>query len=198
MIKIRKLANESTDSYISRASLELYNQGHHIDEITSKLKCTPEAVYNAVMTPNNRMVSEEERRTIIKLIDSGYTPLEVSRVVGRSARCVRERYKTPAKRARGGNEYILTDKELTKLKTLYEDGYTLKYIAETLHITVSAVRWRLKKAGIYIPNKCLSAVLSTKDIRKVNSLHKKGYSIGEIASTIGKHHNIITKYLASK
>ena len=198
MAKIKRLRYETDDEYIRRASQELYANGSHVKEIVEKLKCTEEEVYNAVVAPKHRITTPEERDAIIRMVNGGYTFAEVARILGKSSRCVRNRYKTPAKRAKGGKEYELTDKELTKLKSLFEEGRTLNYIARELNISVKAVRWRLKKAGLYVSYKYRVFEISPKEIKKYKSMFKKGYTPQQICMEFGRPFKVVYKCLQSE
>lgn len=198
MAKIKRKRYETDDEYISRASSELYFNGSHISEIESKLKCTKEEAYNAVVNRQYRIMSPEDRDTIIRLVDNGYSYTEVAKMFGKSPKCIRQRYKTPAKRSRGGKEYILTDKELAKIKKLFNDGMTITYIARELGISTKAATWRLKKSGVYVPERSRIYEISPKEIKKYKTLFKKGLTPQQICMKVGRPYRVVYKCLQSE
>ena len=115
-MKPKKYRNETKEQYIIRVSKELQNEGYHISEIASKLKCNKFEIYNILVPEKYKFTTEEERQKMISLRKQGYSLREISKIVGRSHTCVRSRLLSPITLREDYKEYNINDRTLKKIK----------------------------------------------------------------------------------
>ena len=174
--------------------MELHLAGYHIDEIINKLKCDSILVYNTVVN-NDYITNEQQRNEMINLRNDGHTYSDIGKELKCSAQCVRTRINSSAKINAGTKRYSITDSELKKLKNWYLEGKTFAWISRQLDIPAKAIKWRIKLCGLYKKGYSQSVPLTPKEKRKITSMRKKGYSIGDIAIECGRNYCTISKYL---
>lgn len=197
MIKPRKKYKESMEDFIKRASIEYYSDGYHIAEIAFKLKCDIIDIYSIITNDcKYKITTSEERDLMISMHNQGYSYSEIAKKTGRSRQCVTSRIKCPPK-CYIEHGYNLTDKEIEKMKKWYLEGKTLVWIAKQLKCSSASVKRRLNKTGTYKPNYSYSVPLSNKDKIIIKKMHKNGHTINEIANEIGRHSNLISKFIKS-
>lgn len=191
----KKKFGENNNTYINRASKELYEDGYHISEIAQKLKCEKLYVYNSIVSEDKKIIDKEERQKIIEMRNNGLSISEIAYKCGRSKSCIRRRLKSDSALSNSIKEYNLSDKDLANLKKWYLKGYTLKYIADKLNISTKAVKYRLIKCSLWEPFHSNKAELSTLDKAKIKSMYKKGMKISQIAKECGKPYCVISRFL---
>ena len=190
MIKPKRLKNESIEEYNERASKLYYNNGYHIAEIAKKLKLNNVDVYNHVVHNGYRITTESERQEMIALYNDGASYSEIARIFNRSRSCVRERIKAPAKTS-GKTGTTLNDRQLKKMKDLYESGMTVEAIAEKLKVSLYTVKYRLNHIDTYrhLPR------VDEKELMRFIALFYKGKSYKEIAKACNRHPTTVSKHL---
>ena len=194
MVEPRRKYRESKEDFIKRASQIYYSNGYHLTEIASKLKCDILDVYTATIKGKYRTVTSDERDLMISMYCQGYSYSKIAKELGRSRACVQTRIKT-APKCYVESGYTLSDKDLEKMKKWYDEGKTMKWIANQLKISEGSIRHRLIKAGIHEKDHSLKIPLSNKDKIIIKKMYKMGKTIKEIADNIGRHHNMISKYI---
>lgn len=191
---ILKRIGESNEEYIIRASKKLYSQGHNIIEISTILNEDPINIYNAIIKDKQYTITNSDiRNGMIILYDNGLSYQQIGYMIDRSATCVKNRIKSDAKYVKTIG-YILNLKQLQNIKKLYINGYTLAFIGRKYKISPKAIKYRLKRCGIWEPNHCNKIPLSSSDKRKVKSLLKDGYTLYDISYEIGRPFSVICKY----
>jgi hypothetical protein len=189
MNKPRKKKNESDEAYILRASKLYFSNGYHIDEIAERLDIPLIEAYNDVCH-GHKITTEEERQEMIRLYGLGYSYNAISKIVGRSRSCVRERIKSPAKIV-CTTKNRLTNKQIKQITDMIHDGAYITTIAKDLGLPRSVVSDRVRRCGLCSPKK----PIDDKEIKKFIRLHKAGYTYEAIAKKCDRCVSTVSKYI---
>lgn len=194
-MKPKKLKNETKEQYIVRVSKEMQNEGYHISEIASKLKCDKFKIYNILVPEGYKLTTEEERNRMIELRNKGYSLREIGRIVGRSHTCVRSRLLSPTTLREDYIEYNINSRTLKKIKNYYNSGKSIKWISEKFNLPENAIKYRLKRAKLF-KNKIETNRVTEEEIELFNDLYyNKGYSMVKIAEQCKRDRGTISKYI---
>lgn len=195
MANPRKRHGETREEFIERASLKYYSDGYHISEIASKLKCDIIEVYRVITNGcARRVTTSDERDLMISMHKRGWSYSKIAKELGRSRQCVANRINS-APKCHIADGYHLSDREIEKIKKWHLEGRTLVWIGRQVKCSACSIKRRLYKAGIYKFDYTYSVPLSSKDKDTIKKMHKAGYTIGAIAGDIGRHPNLISKYI---
>lgn len=194
-MKPKKYRNETKEQYIIRVSKELQNEGYHISEIASKLKCNKFEIYNILVPEKYKFTTEEERQKMISLRKQGYSLREISKIVGRSHTCVRSRLLSPITLREDYKEYNINDRTLKKIKNYYINGKSIKWISEKTNLPENAIEYRLKRAKLF-KSKITVNKVTEEEAELFNDLYyNKGYSMDKIAKQCKRDRGTVSKHL---
>lgn len=194
-MKPKKKINETNEQYINRVAKDLYNEGYHMSEIAKKLKCDKFKIYNILVSNSRKYTTEEERQEMIKLRNKGYSFREIGRMVGRSPTCVRSRILKPVTFREDYIEFSINDRTLKRIKKYYNDGKSIKWIADKFNLPENAIMYRLKKAKIF-KNKQNENRVTEKEAALFNDLyHNKNYTIAQIAKMCKRDRGTVSKHI---
>lgn len=151
----------------------LYADGYSITEISLKVKEERAVVHNCISKKKYTTSNDVEEFNEL-YYNEKYTIPEISDITNWSIRVIEDKlkdgtikYNKPRK-----NELILTTQQLKRIKEMYKKGKSLKAISDKLGLSVSQIRYRLKKSGLYKPKtKSIKPKDNTSKI--VSSLFKK-------------------------
>jgi transposase len=194
MRKPVRLKGEPLDTYLQRACRALFNGGHNINEIATKMKVTNTEVFNAIHD-DMHFVTKDEEKLIQSLYLDGIPVRLIAKQIGVSEYTVRKRLngKENAYDAYDNGEHM-PDVDLETIKKLYtEEHKSTKAIASILDVSEHRVRYRLEKCGLY----SYSGVkpVTKREIAKFNKLYKDGLSLAQIAKKCNRNRNTVSRYI---
>lgn len=198
MINPRKRKNESNEEFLKRATNEYYSNGYYISEIADKLKCDKFTIYNFIVKDKNKITTDDEREVMLSLRSQGLSYREIAAKIGKSAACVHDRIKRPAKYHIENDNYKISEKDLERIKIWYaKEGKTLSWISKQLNVPTPSIKYRLIKAGLYKPNLSKSIPLTNKEKLIIKAMRLSGKNAIEIAKSCGRDYSMVSKYIKS-
>ena len=170
-----------------KASLKrFFEQGKTDTELAELFDCTRLAIQNVrqkmgLLHKTTMPWSEEEKNTLIEMVNAGKSDKEIGLVVGRSSDSVgAQRRHTMNLRYREHEFERWTTVEEQALRELHYEGFTAREIGERLERTISAVRYRRAKLKLKQVTKDSSGFMST-----VEKMRSEGLQWIDIADELG-------------
>lgn len=188
-----------------QAVIDMYNKGYRVTDIVAEAKVSSPEVYRILkrngVEPNRvPIISDETVETIISMYNKGCELSLISRKVNKSSHEIMTIISNNNVEKRGphAGNIKTDDATVTKIIQLYEDGYNLKSIAESVGIRICTVSNILDREGVRKKLSVRKRKITEDVVEKIISMYKSGWSITDISKELLISESTINRLLMTK